>query len=147
MTDYRDSDNQSLASGTTAGGVSFMDGTYREALSLTREIRDYIAHQWRRDCEELPPVARLTASCESMRLTSRATEIMAWLFVQKALHAGEITSEEARAPERRLTEQAICTQSHHEKEVVLPERMTQLLQRSYDLYLRIQRLDAQLDSQ
>lgn len=145
MTDYRESDNQSLAPGTVSGGVSFMDGTYREALSLTREIRDYIAHQWRRDCEDLPPVERLTASCESMRLTSRATQIMAWLFVQKALHAGEITREEACAPERRLAEQSICMQTHHEKGIVLPERLTQLLQRSHDLYARIQRLDAQLD--
>lgn len=145
MTDNRDNDNQSLASATTSSGISFLDGTYREALALTREIRDYIAHQWRRDCEDLPPAAKLTASCESMRLTSRATQIMAWLFVQKALHAGEISREEACAPERRLAEQSLCMQTHHEEAGILPDRMSELLQRSHDLYLRIQRLDAQLD--
>lgn len=145
MADNTDNDKLTSVSKAASGGVSFLDGTYREALALTREIRDYIAHQWRRDCETLSPVARLTASCESMRLTSRATQIMAWLFVQKALHAGEITREEARAPERRLTDQGVCTLSHDKNDVVLPDRMTELLQRSRDLYLRIQRLDAQMD--
>ncbi|MGM0561508.1 MAG: DUF1465 family protein [Pseudomonadota bacterium] len=145
MADNTENDKLTSISDASAGGVSFLDGTYREALSLTREIRDYIAHQWRRDCEALSPVARLNASCESMRLTSRATQIMAWLFVQKALHAGEITHEEACAPERRLADQEICTATHEEDDVVLPDRMMELLQRSRDLYLRIQRLDAQLE--
>lgn len=145
MADNFDNDKLTSTSDVSAGGVSFLDGTYREALSLTREIRDYIAYQWRQDCEALSPMARLNASCESMRLTSRATQIMAWLFVQKALHAGEITHEEARAPERRLADQGVCTALHDEEKVALPERMLELLQRSHDLYLRIQRLDAQLD--
>ena len=75
--------------------IAFLDGTYEEALKLTREARDYLAVQESNDLARLAPEARLVASCETMRLTSRLSQVMAWLLVQKAVHAGEMARDAA----------------------------------------------------
>ena len=42
----------------------------------------------------------LLHSVETMRLTARLGQIIAWLFVQRAMHAGELTLEEVRGAAR-----------------------------------------------
>src|SRR3546814_13020408 len=86
--------------------VAFFDSTFEEALGLTREARDYLTHVEPRERERMMPNDRMLASCEAMRLTSRLTQVMAWLLVQKAVHAGEMTRDEARAAPHRLGGQA-----------------------------------------
>lgn len=129
----------------TDAPVTFLDGTYREALALTREARDYVALQERLDREGLAPEVQLIASCESLRLTARLTQVMAWLLVQRAVHAGEIGAEEARAPEHRLGGREVCTAEPSLPPERLPARLSELLARSGELYRRVARLDAALD--
>ena len=129
----------------TDAGIAFFDSTYREALSLTREARDYVAYQERRDKQSLSPVGQLAASCESMRMTARLTQVMSWLLVQKAVHAGELSREQAAAPELRLSGQTVCGEEPPETEEVLPPRLRELLERSLSLYQRVARLDAMFD--
>ena len=88
--------------------VAFFDSTFEEALALTREARDYLTHAEPRERERMTPNDRMLASCEAMRMTSRLTQVMAWLLVQRAVHAGEMTRDEARAPEYRLGGQSVC---------------------------------------
>src|SRR3546814_4398512 len=92
--------------------VAFFDSTFEEALGLTREARDYLTHVEPRERERMMPNDRMLASCEAMRLTSRLTQVMAWLLVQKAVHAGEMTREEARAPQHRLGGQSVRSEEH-----------------------------------
>ena len=125
--------------------VAFFDRTYEEALSLAHEARDYLVQQEAVDRSVLNPFDQLTESCEAMRLTSRLTQIIAWLLVQKAVHAGELTPEEAKAPERRLAGQSVCGGELDDPQAELPSRLTDLLARSRGLYERIERLDAMLD--
>lgn len=124
--------------------VTFLDGTYREALALTREARDYVALQERRDRAGLPPELQLLASCESLRLTARLTQVMAWLLLQRAVHAGEISPQEAREPHHRLGGREIC-QAAAAGADRLPPRLRELLGRSAELYQRVARLDAGYD--
>jgi len=127
--------------------VTFFDSTFEEALALTREARDYLTHAEPRERERMTPNDRMLASCEAMRMTSRLTQVMAWLLVQRAVHAGEMTREEARAPEYRLGGQSVCGDAKPPVEGTLQPRLAELLERSLRLYQRVARLDALQDLQ
>ena len=115
-------------------------------MALTREARDYLTHREPADRKKMSPADRMAASCETMRLTSRLTQIMAWLMVQKAVHAGEMTREEASAPEFRLSGKAVCEETAPPLDGAnLQPRLVELLERSLNLYQRVARLDAMQD--
>ena len=124
--------------------VAFLSGTYKEALALTVSARDYLAQQCPSDREGLTPEARMIACCESMRLTARLTEVMAWLLVQRAVEAGEMDRGEAAQKRFRLSGQTVCAQSSPTAGEVLPPRFNSLLDQSSALYSRIARLDSML---
>jgi regulator of CtrA degradation len=124
--------------------IAFLDGTYEEAVELTREARDYFAVQEPSDSSKLAPEARLVTSCESMRLTARLTQIMAWLLVQKAVHAGEMSREAAADECFRLGGQKVCANADSVAGDYLPPRLAELLGESHTLYTRVARLDAML---
>jgi len=77
-----------------------------------------------------------------MRLTARLTQAMAWLMTQRAVHEGEISRREAADPKWRLSGQAVCREVAECNLVRLPRGLRSLLERSFDLYRRIERLDA-----
>lgn len=134
--------------------VAFFNRLYNEALALTQEARDHVVGT-RGLRRSLPSELRLVVSCEEMRVTARMTQVMAWLLVQKAVHAGELTREDARAPAYRLAGQEICLdESRLDAEELdaellarapLVQRLADLDQRSRALYERVQRLDTMLD--
>lgn len=129
----------------SAQAVAFFDNTFEEALTLTREARDYIAYQERADLAKMSPVGRLVASSESMRMTARLTQVVAWLLVQKAVCTGEMTREEAGESQFRLGGQAVCGENEPLSKEPMPERLVDLLEQSYQLYQRVARLDAMFD--
>ncbi len=132
--------------GTATGDtVTFFDRTYDEALQLARDARDYIAAKGQGERAGMSPDLRLAASCEEMRITARITQVMAWMLVQRAVHAGEMTRAEAAEEPNRLSGQSACLGEPVVPEAELPPRLSSLLQRSRSLYERVQRLDATLD--
>lgn len=126
--------------------VAFFDSTFEEALALTREARDYLTHAEPRERERMTPNDRMLASCEAMRLTSRLTQVMAWLLVQKAVHAGEMSRDEASSQKYRLGGQSVCGESEPPVDGSLQPRLADLLERSLRLYQRVARLDALQDA-
>lgn len=126
--------------------IAFLDTTYSEAVTLAREARDYLGYQQAAEAERLDPTSRLVVSCEAMRLTARLSQVIAWLLVQKAVHAGEIDRQDARAPDYRLGGQAVCGESEPVVDAPLPEHLVTLLDRSHRLYERVERLDRMLDA-
>ncbi|OUS16665.1 hypothetical protein A9Q97_02240 [Rhodospirillales bacterium 47_12_T64] len=124
--------------------VTYLDSTYQEALSLTREARDYMADRARNRHPWLRPEDRLQICCESMRLTTRLTQVMAWLMMQRAVLSGEVSMEEALNPENRLSGQMVCETSDQLPDGADP-LMADLMGRSHLIYMRILRLDSQLD--
>jgi regulator of CtrA degradation len=119
--------------------TAFFGKTYGEAVDLLVEARDYLAHREPIDRETLTPIERLKFCCETMRLTARLTQIMAWLLAQRAVHAGEISQEDALADHRALADLAICMES--DDAAAMPRRLGSLLERSQRLYVRVARLD------
>ncbi len=132
---------------TAVQTVAYFDSTFDEALALTRQARDYLAYQEKADLANLSPVGRMAASCESMRMTARMTQVVAWLLVQKAVHAGELTRDEAAQSKYRLAGHEICDDIEPLAVEPLPDRLNELLARSHQMYQRVARLDTLLDSE
>ncbi len=78
--------------------AAFIDKAYQEASDLLVEARDYVAGRPSEPAEQvLAPADRLRLTQALSRVTRRLTEVMAWLLVQKAVAAGEITAAPAKA--------------------------------------------------
>lgn len=120
--------------------------TYDETLDLIVETRNYMAYKAPRDCRDLGADASLRVSCEAFRVTSRLTQVMAWLMVHRAAHAGEIAMEDACSDHFRLSGHHICLDETGDGED-LPGGLRSLMRRSLHLYRRIARLDHQTAAQ
>lgn len=147
-----------------------LERTYSELFDLIVEARDYLEAsqraRLRRQAARPVPAARFVApgrlreharttvarideaqlSCETMRMTSRLTQAMAWVMVQKAVHCGELTSAEACEERYRLGGQEVCLTDAYAAHLDMPPRLRQLMDRSLTVYQRIERLDRMLDA-
>jgi regulator of CtrA degradation len=126
---------------------AFFNRTYDEAMALLVEARNYMAFRESRDVRGMAPTSRLKVSHESMRMTCRLTQIMAWMLAQKAMHAGEITLYEAAGVEYALSGAQVCLDDRGQGDNELPGALRSLLERSYRLYVRVARLDCQVRRQ
>jgi regulator of CtrA degradation len=122
--------------------TAFFGKTYGDAMDLLVETREYLTHREPIDRQTLlQPMDRLRFCCETMRLTARLTQIMAWLLAQRAVHAGEMSQHEALGDHRALADLAICMEEEELAVGSMPQRFGNLLDRSRRLYLRVARLD------
>jgi regulator of CtrA degradation len=122
--------------------TAFFGKTYDETMGLLVEVRDYVAHDQKRDREKMAPSAAALLCCEALRVTARLTQVMAWLLAQKAIHAGELSAEQVVAQHGPLAEIAICMAEQADEELgLLPQYFRGLVDRSRRLYLRVARLD------
>lgn len=124
----------------------YVERTYDEAMALLVEARNYLAYREPTDDRALGPDMRLVACYESMRVTSRLTQVMAWLLAQKAVQAGEITEHEAVSDRFALSGSGICLDVAGQGNMDLPAGLRSLLDRSHRLYLRVSRLEAMVRS-
>ena len=125
----------------TPAPTAFFGRTFDEALALTREARDYLRDYGEEESRELTADIAPQYSVEIMRLTSRMTNMMAWLLVQRAVHQGELTRQEVREDNWRLGGSDICLRDGAVDPELLPPYLCDLLRRSERLYRRIARLD------
>lgn len=114
---------------------------YTEAMVLADEVRAYFDHQGREDREGLDPVARVTLSCESLKITTRLMHVLAWLLTERAIELGQMEADEAAASARRLGDAAPSDAGSVEG---LPAPAIALIDASQDLYARVRRLEAEV---
>jgi regulator of CtrA degradation len=119
----------------------FLQRAYDEALGLMIEARNYMAYVEPVESRRLPSAPRLRMSCESMRLTCRLTQVMAWLMTQRAVEEGELTPEEALEERRRLDAAQVCLDDRGSGDGELPTGLRSLLDRSHRLYVRVSRIE------
>lgn len=124
-----------------------LNRVFEETMTLLIDARDYVARHEPVEAAQLALTARLLVSRETMRITSRLTQIMAWLLVQKAVFAGEMSRAEAAGPAHRLAGHKLCLDAESGRFDGVPPRLSTLLERSYNLYVRIARLDALAEAQ
>lgn len=122
----------------------FIHRTYDETMTLMIEARNYMAYVERREREQAGGVAGLRMSCEAMRVTSRLTQVMAWLMMQRAVHEGEVPVNDALAEPNRLSGGDVCLDETFSADQSLPGGLRSLLDRSLRLYQRVARLEAQM---
>ncbi len=122
-------------------GISrrLVDSLYVEAMLLADEARGYFDAAGRADRDVLPPVLRVGFSCESLRVTTRLMHVIAWLLVRRALASGEISEDQASAPERKLGH---VPESDPAAVEALPRPAQQIIAATEDLYARVLRLDS-----
>ena len=119
--------------------TAFFGKTYGEAFDLLVEARDYLALGEPGERRALPPMERLVMCAETMRLTARLTQMMAWLLAQRAVQSGELRRDEALAEPLATLE--VCMSGEDREVRGLPPRLGDLLGRSRRLYVRVARLD------
>ena len=127
-----------------ATNPAFLRKTYDETRDLLTEARNYIALQCPAETKGLTASARLLVSQESLRVTARLTQAMAWLLAQRAVGSGEISLERALSTEFALSGQSVCLDERWSEEACLPPALQRLSQRSLDLYCRVERLERML---
>jgi regulator of CtrA degradation len=113
---------------------------YREGMALVEETADYLDRQGRMEAKQLTPPASLAYTSESIKLTTRLTQLASWLLVRRAIAAGEITPSEAHTHRHRVT---LIPQSTSRPDGfnALPETFMRLVSESHRLYERILRLE------
>ncbi|MFW2852806.1 DUF1465 family protein [Sphingomonas sp. TX0543] len=116
-----------------------IDGLYTEAMLLADEARSYFDEGGRVERETLPPMMRVSFSCESLKVTTRLMHVIAWLLTQRAVQQGELAPRDALDPSRRLG-QAPETDAGLLRD--LPEQARQMIASSIELHRRVSRLDA-----
>lgn len=121
--------------------TAFFSKTYDEALRLVEDARGYLAGLEPFDRRSLAAPERLRLCAETMRMTARLTQIMAWLLVQRAVHAGEISRSDALSEQEILAGVQVCMDRREEDWQGLPRRLVALLDKSHRLYVRVARLD------
>lgn len=121
--------------------TAFFNKTYEEALALMVEAKEYLEWHERDDGGLLVDLDRMRLSREAMRVTARLTQIMAWLFAQRAVFFGDLTRAEAAREPYTLSGQEVCLPDDTGDTSGLPAKMVDLLDRSHRLYVRVSRLD------
>ena len=122
----------------------YFHGAYDEAFDLLVEARDYVENDVAAFKYAKNPPDPVTMTQETLRLTSRLTQVMAWLMAQRAVHEGEIGADEFIKDKYRLEGQRVCLKrAIDEMEEDLPDGLSDLMNRSYSLYSRIMWLDEQ----
>jgi regulator of CtrA degradation len=126
---------------TRIAPTAFFGKTFDEAMSLLVEARDFIAAGAGERPRDRSIEDHLRMARETMRVTARLTQVMAWLLAQKAVHAGELTPQQAASEAHRLSGHAICLDADEALCAGLPIGLQGLLKRSHALYVRVARLD------
>ena len=126
---------------TVTAPTAFFGKTFEEAMTLLIEARDYIAATAGARPTGITPEDQLRIARETMRITTRLTQTMAWLLTQKAVHAGELTTHQAASEDYRLDGHSVCLDDDEQHHAGLPDQLQDLLKRSYGLYVRVARLD------
>ena len=121
--------------------LTLFDRTQTETLALLEEVRAFVAaRRW----DDLPSgtMINMLSVREALRVTTRLTQVLAWLLARRAVAEGEITAEEAALSEKwRLGASSICRDRSGDAIVELPDTLHRVLERSYRLYVRVARLD------
>lgn len=133
--------------------VTPFEGPYQEVLNLLERARAYAQYSTKRT-KPWPvngtgqPISTegLRVNCEALRVTTRLSQCLAWLMVQKAIQHGELPPEAARRPENRLDGAAVCQNEEGEADPCVPDGLRDLLKRSRRIYARVKRLDDGLDT-
>ena len=117
--------------------TAFIEEAYQDTLSLMTELRDFLAEVKAAPEDanaDRPPDVRARIVKEISSITRNLTEAMAWLLLQKAAGAGEITPEEAETRADGLLAQVDADRIAAADGAELPLEIRGYMDRSRRLY-------------
>jgi regulator of CtrA degradation len=120
---------------------ALFERTFDEGMSLVEETARYLDGRGRDESKSLSRKSALIYAGESMRVTTRLMQAASWLLIQRAVHEGDMTPDDAASDRYRLGAREICMGKREEGLDGLPKKLIDLLERSESLYARIARLD------
>ena len=123
---------------------AMFERTFDEGMALVEECARYLDGRGSTESRTLSRKAALVYAGESMRVTTRLMQAASWLLIQRAVHEGDMTTEDAASDRYRLGAREICMGKREEGMDGLPGKLLELLERSESLYRRIARLDDEL---
>jgi regulator of CtrA degradation len=127
-------DDRTKTGDGAAEAPMYFRGTYDEAFGLLVEARNYVENDVAAFKYADNPPDPLAMTQETMRLTSRLTQVMAWLMAERAMREGEIDEEEFVKDKYRIEGHAVCLKrAIDEMEDDLPDGLNDLMERSYNL--------------
>ncbi len=127
--------------GSPFAGTAFFDKTYKETLALVEDACAYMEGPAKVEQAGLETRASLNSTAATLHLTSRLTQVMAWMYAQKAHHGGEIGRDQMLAKYRLGARQNTLDQAMMDNSATVPPGLDDLLHRTESLYQRIARLD------
>lgn len=134
-----------MASGS--GANAFFDKTYDEALALTEEAYAYLSAICHGDVSTDSPAEELRLRSEAFRMTTRLMQVVSWLLIQRAVHTGELSAVEVAEDEYyRLGAASVCRDNSQHRHPTIPSTLSDMLDRSLNLYVRVERLDELMHS-
>jgi regulator of CtrA degradation len=120
---------------------ALFERTFDEGMSLVEETARYLDGRGRDESKSLSRKTALIYAGESMRVTTRLMQAASWLLIQRAVHEGDMTPDDAASDRYRLGAREICMGKREDGVEGLPKKLIELLERSESLYARIARLD------
>ena len=124
---------------------AFIEDSYQETLTLMTELRDYLTEIQASPSPAFDPQIRTRIIGEISTMTRHMTEAMAWLLLQKAAAAGEITSVEASQRADGLMTAEDAPREPAVKAAALPMEVRGYIDRSRRLYGQIRKLRESTD--
>jgi regulator of CtrA degradation len=123
------------------------DKVFKEGMSLVEETANYLDGPGRVDARVLDRHGAIAYATESMRLTTRLMQLASWLLLQRAIGAGELTIEDARKENHRISLAEIGRGHDVAGSDALPDALKDLVKRSLSLHDRIHKLDRMITAQ
>lgn len=118
-----------------------VESLYSEAMLLADEARAYFEQRGDQDRESLELSARIVFSCESLKVTTRLMQVIAWLMTQRGWHRAEVETAELNDPLNHLGPAATTDMA---SVAGFPFGARALIEASMDLYARAARLQARM---
>jgi regulator of CtrA degradation len=131
----------SVAFGGRLAGSEQFDRLFKEGMALVDRTAAYLDGTGRKEARGLRPPVNVIYATESMRLTTRLLELASWLLIRRAVNEGEITAAEAAAKRARVKLRPHGRPAHIAHYCELPEGLRALIEESFALNDRVQRLD------
>ena len=114
---------------------------FREGMALVEETANYLDGPGRREAKTLTPFVALAYATESMRLTTRLTQMATWLLARRAVFNGEELPHSGGLNDPLLLPPITRTGGSKGYDE-LPEALKSLIEASYSLHIKIHGFDS-----
>jgi regulator of CtrA degradation len=114
---------------------------FREGMELVEETANYLDGPGRAAAKALSPYVALSYATESMRLTTRLTQLASWLLARRAVFNGETLPHAGSLNDPLLLPPLTRTNGAKAYDE-LPVELRDLIAQSYQLHEKVYRFDA-----